>query len=214
MARPRKSRSFETAPEPVLYIPSGWTRNRIEASEIAIEDFEVVRIVDGHGHTIEEAAAKVGVSRSTAGRMLQRARRGLAQAIERQAPILVDAGEDLVVAARPDSAGTRARASGNLVAVACSSAKPEAPVERLFGRAPAFALRRGGADTIVLLPNPGARSGRNAAVRAVNLLSQEGVERVIAGRFGRDALTHLGSAGIRAHVAAGLTVEQAFFDFK
>ena len=87
MPRPCKSRTLEGVPNPVLYIPSGWTRDQVDPANLAIEDFEVLRLVDGHLHTIEEAAAKVGVSRSTAGRMLERARRVLALGLERRAPI-------------------------------------------------------------------------------------------------------------------------------
>ncbi|MFT5826103.1 MAG: putative DNA-binding protein (UPF0251 family), partial [Yoonia sp.] len=60
MARPCKSRTLEGIPNPVLYIPSSWTHEQIDPANLAIEDFEVLRLVDGHVHTIEEAAEKVG----------------------------------------------------------------------------------------------------------------------------------------------------------
>jgi predicted DNA-binding protein (UPF0251 family) len=98
MARPRKARTLQSLPAPAIYIPAGWTQQQTAPVEIAIEDFEIMRLTDGHGYTIEEAAKKVGVSRSTAGRMLERARRVIALGIEKRAPMYLDASEDLVLA--------------------------------------------------------------------------------------------------------------------
>ena len=201
------------SPSPLFYIPAGWTRDQTAPSDIAIEDFEIVRLVDGHALTIAEAAEVTGVSRSTAGRMLERARRGLALAVERRAPIVVDAGEDLVVANRPGPAARREtpsaiREAGGL-AIACSSIHPSAPVERFFGRAPAFAIWKQNGGRPRRVANPGARAGRNAAPEAVAVLRKHRVRCVLAGRFGPEAIHHLADAGIRARVATGMTLEEA-----
>ncbi|MGE9291945.1 MAG: DUF134 domain-containing protein, partial [Puniceicoccales bacterium] len=62
MARPRKARTLDNLPSPAIYIPAGWTENQTPPFEVAIEDFEIMRLADGHNYSLEEAAQKIGVS--------------------------------------------------------------------------------------------------------------------------------------------------------
>lgn len=207
MPRPCKFRTLEGAPSPVIYIPSGWTRKQTSPIEVAIEDFEVLRLVDGHAHSIEEAAGKVGVSRSTAGRMLERARRNLALGLERRAPIYIDALESSVLA--PSLPGMlMSEAKGAVLAIAVRSAQMDGELSRVFGRSAGFALVSAlGAPRF--FENPGAGVKRDAATLAVEVLKANGVELVVAGGFGADALEQLGNASIEPLIAVGLKVSQA-----
>ncbi|CAA6678160.1 MULTISPECIES: DUF134 domain-containing protein [unclassified Lentimonas] len=207
MPRPCKSRTLEGVPNPVLYIPSGWTRDQIDPASLAIEDFEVLRLVDGHVHTIEEAAAKVGVSRSTAGRMLERARRVLALGLERRAPIHIDASDSSVIAP-PVSDPAVAPIDSGVLAVAVKDSNPDCEVARVFGRAAAFALVAADGQ-VSFVVNPGANVKRGAATLAVDLLRSNGVGRVVAGRFGADALEDLGTAEIEPCLMVGVKLRQA-----
>jgi predicted DNA-binding protein (UPF0251 family)/predicted Fe-Mo cluster-binding NifX family protein len=207
MARPCKSRKLESGFSPVLYIPSGWTQTRQAPAELAIEDFEILRLVDGHAHSLEEAAAKVGVSRSTAGRMVARARRILARALEQHAPLYIDASDSGTILTTGAKRPPEGSGSGNL-AFAVEEAGPHAPLSRVFGRAPYFAIVSRD-DHITYLQNPGRRAKRQAASLAVEQLKAEGVCRVAAGRFGPDALERLGTASIQPLCVAGLDLEQA-----
>ncbi len=212
MGRPRKARRLEAVPEPVIYIPGGWTKGQ-EPVEVAIEDFEIMRLVDGRGYGIVEAAEKVGVSRSTAGRMLERCRRAIAQGFEKRAPVYLDASKDLVLEA-PDTESTRTETvvhddSKKLLAIACHDGAEDSPVARIFGRAPEFVVVSGKGKNLKKLRNPGFGVQRNAAAKAVQLLVSEGIGRVVAGRFGPEALRLLGEANIQAQVASGLAVRQA-----
>lgn len=207
MARPCKSRRLEAVPSPVLYIPSGWTREQSKPAELAIEDFEVLRFVDGHAYTIEEAAGKLGVSRSTAGRMLERARRSVALAMERRHPIYIDAADSSVLSS-PDVAAPPLAENKGALAVAVETARPESPVARIFGRAPCFALIDGN-GAIRYVENPGASVKREAAALAAEQLQACGVARIAAGRFGPDALELLGAAGVEPLLVSGLQLTQA-----
>ena len=213
MARPRKKRTLESLPAPVIYIPAGWTKDQVSPVEVAIEDFEVMRLADGRGYSIEEAGAKVGVSRSTAGRMLERARRAIALAMERRAPIYLDASEALVL--EPPSAQemvVRAPSGRDYIgclAIACLNADVEMPVERIFGRAPAFAIISADGQVQGLVDNPGAGVTRNAAKIVTELLEVHGVGRVVAGRFGPDAISVLAGSSIQPLVANGFSLRQA-----
>jgi len=217
MARPRKARTLESLPAPAIYIPAGWTQQQTAPVEIAIEDFEIMRLTDGHGYTIEEAAKKVGVSRSTAGRMLERARRALALGIEKRAPVYLDASEDLVLAPpQVDSSlafDTQDAPHSNRLAVACPSIDLDTPIERIFGRASAFAIVSPD-SSLTLIKNPGANIKRFAARLAVKTLKSHGVSRVVAGRFGPEAIKALAEAGIQPLVANGFKLGQSIALFK
>jgi predicted DNA-binding protein (UPF0251 family)/predicted Fe-Mo cluster-binding NifX family protein len=214
MARPRKARTLHSLPAPVIYIPAGWTEAQPSPVEVAIEDFEIMRLVDGHGYRIEEAAQALNVSRSTAGRMIERARRALALGIEQRAPIYLDASEDLVLEAeatvRLDNTTPTDATGAGLLAIACTEHTPDAAVERIFGRSPSFLLVSGEKGVPPwMVDNPGTALKRQAAPAAVEQLRAHGVTRVVAGRFGPDAVEALAKAGIQAFVANGFRVRQA-----
>ncbi|EDY84615.1 hypothetical protein VDG1235_4247 [Verrucomicrobiia bacterium DG1235] len=178
--------------------------------EVAIEDFEIVRLVDGHGYHIEAAADKVGVSRSTAGRMLDRARRALALGIEKRAPLYLDASNHLEL----DLPEERALLSGEnpqagRLAIAVMIPETGSLVSRLFGRASAFVVLNDKGEIEKCIENPGTNVSRSASRKATVALKKAGVTGVAAGRFGPDALEYLAAANIHALLAAGLTVIQA-----
>jgi predicted DNA-binding protein (UPF0251 family)/predicted Fe-Mo cluster-binding NifX family protein len=188
-------------------MPSGWTREQHAPAEVAIEDFEVLRLVDAHAYTIEEAAGKLSVSRSTAGRMLERARRAIALAMERRLPLYIDAAKSSALSSPEVGAAIASRRGGDL-AIAVESSHPESAVARIFGRAPFFALP-GGQGAIRYMENPGANVKRKAASLAVNQLAALGVGRVLAGRFGSEALESLGAASIEPLLVTGMKLRQA-----
>lgn len=213
MGRPRKARRIETVLEPVIYIPGGWTKGQPHPVEVAIEDFEIMRLVDGWGYTIVDAAEKVGVSRSTAGRMLERCRRAIAQGIEKRAPVYLDASKDLVLEASESGSACKVNlvpdSSQRLLAIAChGEATEDSPVARIFGRAPEFAIISEEAVLVRTLHNSGFGVSRNAAGKAVQLLASQNVGRIVAGRFGAEALRLLGEAKIQPMVASGLSIRQ------
>lgn len=210
MARPCKTRRLECLPKAVLYEPLNAEFAEREPSEIAIEDFEVVRLVDGYGIHIEEAAKKVGVSRSTAGRMLERCRRAIALGIEMRAPLYLDASRNLELDCGDDlRMHSKDRTAGCGLAVAAMCSDMDADVSRLFGRAELFVVFDDEGCFFECIENPGATSSRSAASKAVAVLKQAGVKRVVAGRFGSEALAALGASQIEPFLASGLSIRKA-----
>jgi predicted DNA-binding protein (UPF0251 family)/predicted Fe-Mo cluster-binding NifX family protein len=192
MPRPSKQKHLEDFPRPVIYMPSGWTKHNVPTAEISVEDFEAFRLVDGEGCNLDEAARRMHSSRSTVGRMLERARRILAQAMAEKAPICVDAGDDSNFSIIKEEIGP----VGELAAAVESDAL-ESSIARMFGRAPYFAIyKSNGKKAVTFLPNPGHSMKRGAAKAAVRYLLDAGVRRVAAGRFGPDALQALAEARI------------------
>ncbi|MBC2606259.1 DUF134 domain-containing protein [Pelagicoccus albus] len=197
-------------PQPILYLPSGWTEKHPEAAEVAIEDFEVQRLVDGHGHTLQDAAAKVGVSKSTAGRMLQRSRRLIAISIERRLPFFLDASEDLELQVQPTATVDHSDTGGfPVLAVAVTKAERDVEVARIFGRAAFFAIFRNWDSEPEFMENRASLAPRNAARDTIRMLSEQGVGCVVAGRFGSEAIELLGEVKIEAVVASGIRLDQA-----
>jgi predicted DNA-binding protein (UPF0251 family)/predicted Fe-Mo cluster-binding NifX family protein len=213
MPRPRKARTLESLPAPVIYIPAGCTKHQAQPVEVAIEDFEIMRLTDGHNLNIEEAAQKVGVSRSTAGRMLERARRAIALGIERRAPVYLDASEDLVLTPPEPGDSSYGEPSpqpcAGCLAIACDNKKLSSSVERIFGRSPGFVIVSSEGTVLTYLQNPGANLKRDAAHTAVQLLKTHGVTRVVAGRFGPEAIKALATESMQALVANGFSLKQA-----
>lgn len=204
MARPNKAKHLAEPPRPVIYMPSGWSRHNVPPAEIAVEDFEAFRLVDGEGCNLDEAARRMHCSRSTVGRMLERARRILAQALAEKAPVCIDAGEDSNFASEPEPIGQ----IGELAA-AVDSHSEDALVAGMFGRAPYFAIHnKSGAKAVTIVANPGHKKKRGAAKAAVRYLQAAGVRRVASGRFGPDALQALAEAKIEPLLLRGLNLKK------
>ena len=74
MARPKKTRLIEGVPKITQFSPRG-KAGRPNEIEIKAEQFEVIRLVDYLEMSQKQAATKMGLSRQTIGRILQRARK-------------------------------------------------------------------------------------------------------------------------------------------
>ncbi len=213
MARPKKKRHLSRLPEPVIYVPAGSGADQPSPMEVGLDDFEVMRLVDARGYTIVESAQQLGVSKSTAGRMLQRCRRAVAQAMEARAPIFLDAGEGMGIAVADkgerEQAGRGQVVKSGYLAVACYECTAGSQVSRIFGRTPGFMLLSQQGELLDAVKNPGFRAKRDAAKAAADLLKSLNVKTVVAGKFGEAALNALSGMGIRAVVATGLTVSEA-----
>ncbi len=207
MARPPKTRKFSSLPNPVVYMPAGWSKSNAAPSEIAVEDFEIMRLVDGYAYSLQEAGAQMGVSKSTAGRTLERVRRIIALGIERRVSLCIDGGKELVLDPVPSSPPLPK--NEGLLAIATDDNHDEALIDRIFGRTLYFTLVTAEGKIVKKLQNPGSASQRSAAKLAIACLKEEGVTRVVAGRFGSDALEALANANIEAVVATGLKLDQA-----
>lgn len=210
MARPRKTRKLGRLPKAVFYLPMDKSFGELAPCEVAIEDFEIMRLVDGHGYHLDEAAGEVGVSRSTAGRMLERARRAIALAIEAHAPLYLDASEHLELDGESGAASQGAAMPGEgLLALAVLEPDARGEVSRLFGRAPYFLLIDEKKACSECIENSGKKLSRGAAKKAVELLAARGARRVVAGRYGPESLRYLSEAGIEPLLATGLSVANA-----
>ncbi|MCP4542233.1 MAG: DUF134 domain-containing protein [Chloroflexi bacterium] len=81
MPRPRKQRILTREPKPAIYKPAGVPLDRLRRVTLLHEEQEALRLADLEGLTQAEAAAHMGVSRSTFQRTVTRARRRVALAL-------------------------------------------------------------------------------------------------------------------------------------
>lgn len=81
MPRPCCRRRISAEPLRPVFQPAGIAAAGLSEVILTLDEFEAVRLVDLLGLYQEEAAARMNVSRPTAGRVLERARRKIADAL-------------------------------------------------------------------------------------------------------------------------------------
>ena len=99
MVRPRKCRCVRTEPEVAYFKPRGIPLAGLQEVILAVEEREALRLADVEGLEQEPAAVRMGVSRQTFGRILEKARRTVADAIVNGKAIRIEGG-DFVMAMR------------------------------------------------------------------------------------------------------------------
>ena len=93
MARPPIERSVEGIPLITLFKPAGVPARELEQLRLAVDELEAIRLVDLEGMSHEQAAEAMGVSRQTVGRVLERGRAKVAEALVGGKAILIGGGQ-------------------------------------------------------------------------------------------------------------------------
>lgn len=81
MPRPCCRRFVETHPAAAVFKPAGVPLRDLPSIEMTLDELEALRLADLEGLYQEDASAKMGVSRPTLGRILESARRKVAEAL-------------------------------------------------------------------------------------------------------------------------------------
>lgn len=81
MPRPPKCRIVNQEPLVAYFKPRGIPMRNLKEVVLSVDGFEAIRLTDLEGFDQEAAAAKMGVSRQTFGRVLAAARKAVAEAI-------------------------------------------------------------------------------------------------------------------------------------
>lgn len=124
MPRPPIERAVGGMPRVTLFKPAGVPARELEQLPLAIDELEAIRLVDLEGLSHEQAAAAMGVSRQTVGRVLERGRAKVAEALVAGKAILIGGGQYRVEPRQLccTSCGTMwAAAEGDAPAAACPS---------------------------------------------------------------------------------------------
>jgi predicted DNA-binding protein (UPF0251 family) len=98
MPRPPIERFVAGVPRVTLFKPAGVPARGLEQLRLAVDEFEAIRLVDLEGLSHEQAAEALGVSRQTVGRVLERGRAKVAEALVGGKAILIAGGKYRVAA--------------------------------------------------------------------------------------------------------------------
>ena len=90
--RPRKDRLVAYNPEVSYFKPRGIPMVRLEEIKLTVDEREAIRLADLLDLSHEEAGRQMGVSRATFGRIIQRARKAIADALINGKAINVEGG--------------------------------------------------------------------------------------------------------------------------
>ena len=93
MARPPIERAVGGVPRITLFKPAGVPGRLLEQLQLAVDELEAIRLVDLEGLSHEQAAEAMGVSRQTVGRVLERGRAKVAEALVGGKAILIGGGQ-------------------------------------------------------------------------------------------------------------------------
>jgi uncharacterized protein len=81
MSRPKKCRCVNCTPNTSYFKPKGIPIFALEEVSLSLDELEAIRLADYEGRYHEEAAVLMKVSRATFGRILNKARNKVAEAI-------------------------------------------------------------------------------------------------------------------------------------
>ncbi|MFW6324804.1 MAG: DUF134 domain-containing protein [Desulfovibrionales bacterium] len=109
MPRPRKCRQVRQNPAVTFFKPQGVPLQRLKGVALPLEGLEAIRLVDDLGHSQEEAAEMMNVSRPTMCRILKEARSLVARALSNGWAIRVEGGDYCLI---EDSDQGRCRRGG------------------------------------------------------------------------------------------------------
>jgi uncharacterized protein len=108
MGRPPKVRTIAGSPQVNVFKPLGVPARLLETVVLGLDELEALRLADLEGLYQEQAAERMGISRPTFGRLVEEARRKVAEALF-NGKALVFQGGTIVL---QDAAGATCRQCG------------------------------------------------------------------------------------------------------
>jgi len=107
--RPRKIRNINSWPGAVYFKPRGIPLAHLEVISLTLEEYEAMRLYDSEGMDQTEAAAKMGISRATFGRIINSAHKKVADALRYGRAIGIEGGDYRFTPAPGRGGGQRMR---------------------------------------------------------------------------------------------------------
>lgn len=92
MPRPKQCRRVCLSPDCTYFKPAGIPASTLEEVVLAVDELEAMRLVDVEGLYYEQAAERMSVSRRTFGRIIDSARRKVAQALTQGMALRIEGG--------------------------------------------------------------------------------------------------------------------------
>ncbi len=92
MPRPPKPRCVTHSPGATYFKPRGIPMTELEETVLGLDELEAIRLVDFESLSQEDAGTRMGVSRGTIGRLLERGRCTIADALLHGKALLIEGG--------------------------------------------------------------------------------------------------------------------------
>lgn len=209
MPRPSHCRWIAGEPGSVLFKPAGVPTDELREVSMTLDEYEAIRLADGEGLYHEEASRRMGVSRTTFGRILESAHRKVAALLAGGCRLRLEGGhvhvEDPESRSRRGGRHERKEKTVNLCIPVTADRGLESPVSGHFGSAPIFMLVDTETRAARALSNARAVH-EHGACRPLDALAGSDVDAIVVGGIGAGALMKLQSAGIRVFRASAPTV--------
>lgn len=142
MPRPCHCRRVAALPKAVCFKPQGIPLGELAETTLPVDGLEAVRLADYQGLNMDEAAARMGVSRHTFGRLLRKARRCVAQALIEGRALRIEGGVCMLLS-QADAQGETRMDKAILVAVPSDAPGGlDAAPSGHFGHCDAYTLAR------------------------------------------------------------------------
>lgn len=174
---------------------------------MTLDEFEAIRLADQEGLYQEEAARRMGISRTTFGRILDSAHRKVAEVLAGGHCLRLEGGHVHPAGADPSrSLVPRQKESLVKICVPVTTDRGlESPVSGHFGSAPLFMLVDVQTRVATALTNTRAVH-EHGACRPLDALAGHDIDAIVVGGIGAGALMKLQGAGIRVFRAKATTV--------
>ena len=184
MARPLNERRLGAPIPPRVMKPAGIPARELEEVRLGLDEAEALRLADLEGLYQEAAARSMGVSRQTFGRIVEAARRKIADAVLNGKSLRID-GDRTSISEQGET----------IMKIAVPS--KDGQVDAHFGHCKEFLVFAASADgsltseaTIPSMEGCGCKSG------IASTLARAGVTHLVAGNMGEGAVRVLGAQGI------------------
>ncbi|RCK73359.1 MAG: hypothetical protein IGBAC_0205 [Ignavibacteriae bacterium] len=92
MARPHKCRKVELIPGITYFKPRGIPMDMLEEVKLSVDEFESLRLADYNAFSHEESAERMNISRATFGRIVEKARYKIVDALLNGKAIIIEGG--------------------------------------------------------------------------------------------------------------------------
>jgi predicted DNA-binding protein (UPF0251 family)/predicted Fe-Mo cluster-binding NifX family protein len=233
LPRPPIERAVAGVPRVTLFKPAGVPARELEQLRLTVDELEAIRLVDLEGFSHGQAAAGMGVSRQTVGRVLERGRAKVAEALVVGKAILIGGGQYRVEAPcgapacgtatdaclRRDQTSPNERettvndATSTATRIAVPSEAPgglDALRSGHFGRAEYFTMVDvvdGAVGEVQVLRN--APHSEGGCMAPVLTLAEQNVTALVVDGIGGRPLAGCNQVGIAVHAGSGVDVRSA-----
>lgn len=210
MPRPPKCRRIACEPTVTFFKPQGIPITELRESSLPVEGLEALRLADFLGMSMEEAAARMHVSRHTFGRILTAARSAVAEALVQGRALRIEGGH-YELHEEPDNKLTEEEPIMTKVAVTSEGPTLQDKMDPRFGRAAGFVV----VDTETMehqyVDNGASQAmAHGAGIQAAERIANSGAKVLLTGFVGPNAYHALNAAGIKVgQDLNGLTVQEA-----